>query len=216
AGLLALSLGLSANFADDHEMLEHGLVMYDALYAWWRSCLDEKHIWNAAAAFIGGEARDRSDRQRHDPAASGAWRLVRRGAARLAARRGIVLRRSGRADRGHAPHHRQREEMDRREPVSACAELLHAAARPRGAAARDLYRLADASLAGRDRRRRLVRRARHRLDHGAELDLCFVWPGADRRGLVLRAEGSGIGDRALCGLPRRQPRLEKRRDDRRG
>ncbi len=34
AGLLALSLGLSKNFADDHEMLRHGMVMYDALYAW--------------------------------------------------------------------------------------------------------------------------------------------------------------------------------------
>ena len=50
AGLLALSLGLSANFADDHEMLEQGLVMYDALYAWRRSCQDEKHNWNPAAA----------------------------------------------------------------------------------------------------------------------------------------------------------------------
>jgi rhodanese-related sulfurtransferase len=34
AGLAAISLGLSRNFADDHEMLEHGMVMYDALYAW--------------------------------------------------------------------------------------------------------------------------------------------------------------------------------------
>lgn len=34
AGLLAMSHGLSAVFADDHEMLRHGLVMYDALYAW--------------------------------------------------------------------------------------------------------------------------------------------------------------------------------------
>jgi rhodanese-related sulfurtransferase len=32
-GLLALSLGLSVNFADDHEMLEAGMVMYDAIYA---------------------------------------------------------------------------------------------------------------------------------------------------------------------------------------
>lgn len=37
AGLLAVSLGLSRVFADDHEMLRHGLVMYDALYAWCRS-----------------------------------------------------------------------------------------------------------------------------------------------------------------------------------
>ena len=34
AGLLAISKGLSLNFADDHEMLKHGMVLYDALYAW--------------------------------------------------------------------------------------------------------------------------------------------------------------------------------------
>ena len=34
AGLLAISKGLSLNFADDHEMLRHGMVIYDALYAW--------------------------------------------------------------------------------------------------------------------------------------------------------------------------------------
>jgi hypothetical protein len=34
AGLLAISKGLSLNFEDDHEMLKHGLVLYDALYAW--------------------------------------------------------------------------------------------------------------------------------------------------------------------------------------
>ena len=34
AGLLAISKGLSLNFADDHEMLRHGMVVYDALYAW--------------------------------------------------------------------------------------------------------------------------------------------------------------------------------------
>ena len=34
AGLYALSLGLSRKFHDDHEMLKHGMVMYDALYEW--------------------------------------------------------------------------------------------------------------------------------------------------------------------------------------
>lgn len=33
-GLYAISTGLSKNFADDHEQLRHGMVMYDALYAW--------------------------------------------------------------------------------------------------------------------------------------------------------------------------------------
>ena len=42
-GLYALSLGLSRHFEDDHEMLDHGLVMYDALYAWCRDCQGEEH-----------------------------------------------------------------------------------------------------------------------------------------------------------------------------
>jgi hypothetical protein len=45
AGLLAISLGLSQVFADDHEMLRHGLVMYDALYAWCRAGQGETHGW---------------------------------------------------------------------------------------------------------------------------------------------------------------------------
>jgi hypothetical protein len=45
AGLYALSLGLSQVFGDDHEMLRHGLVMYDALYAWCKSCQGETHNW---------------------------------------------------------------------------------------------------------------------------------------------------------------------------
>jgi hypothetical protein len=45
AGLYALSLGLSQNFTDDHAMLAHGMVMYDALYAWCRSCQGETHAW---------------------------------------------------------------------------------------------------------------------------------------------------------------------------
>jgi hypothetical protein len=45
AGLLAISLGLSACYADDHEMLEQGMIIYDALYAWCRSCQGEEHKW---------------------------------------------------------------------------------------------------------------------------------------------------------------------------
>jgi rhodanese-related sulfurtransferase len=49
AGLLAVSLGLSRNFLDDHEMLSHGMVVYDALYAWCRDGQDETHTWNPPA-----------------------------------------------------------------------------------------------------------------------------------------------------------------------
>jgi len=48
-GLLAVSLGLSRNFKDDHEMLKHGMVMYDALYAWCKEGQEETHTWNPAA-----------------------------------------------------------------------------------------------------------------------------------------------------------------------
>jgi rhodanese-related sulfurtransferase len=48
AGLVSLSLGLSSLFRDDHEMLAHGMTMYDALHAWCRSTKDEVHTWNPA------------------------------------------------------------------------------------------------------------------------------------------------------------------------
>jgi hypothetical protein len=50
AGLLAVSLGLSQLFHDDHEMLRHGFVVYDALYAWLRYAKDERHTWNPQRA----------------------------------------------------------------------------------------------------------------------------------------------------------------------
>lgn len=46
AGLLAVSLGLSQLYADDHEMLGHGFVVYDALYAWLTRARSEAHTWN--------------------------------------------------------------------------------------------------------------------------------------------------------------------------
>lgn len=45
AGLFAISLGLSHNFAEDQQMLKHGMVVYDALFAWCRHCQDESHGW---------------------------------------------------------------------------------------------------------------------------------------------------------------------------
>jgi hypothetical protein len=50
AGLLAISLGLSRNCTDDHEMLKHGMVIYDALYSWCRNGREEKHNWKPQAA----------------------------------------------------------------------------------------------------------------------------------------------------------------------
>ena len=45
AGLLAISIGLSHSFPSDHELLGHGFVVYDALYAWCKHARHEQHNW---------------------------------------------------------------------------------------------------------------------------------------------------------------------------
>jgi len=50
AGLLAVSLGLSATEADDLAMLDKGLALYDALYGWCRHAAEESHGWPPAQA----------------------------------------------------------------------------------------------------------------------------------------------------------------------
>ncbi|MFN0305956.1 MAG: chromate resistance protein ChrB domain-containing protein [Burkholderiales bacterium] len=45
AGLVAMSIGLSRLYADDHVLLEHGMLLYDALYAWIRAGQGERHSW---------------------------------------------------------------------------------------------------------------------------------------------------------------------------
>ena len=44
-GLFAISLGLSANFPDDHQMLKHGWSCMNALYTWCRSFQGQTHNW---------------------------------------------------------------------------------------------------------------------------------------------------------------------------
>lgn len=49
-GLLAISLGLSANIIDDVLLLEQAMPVYDALYAWCKTARDETHSWPMKAA----------------------------------------------------------------------------------------------------------------------------------------------------------------------
>lgn len=46
AGLWAISAGLSYNYKDDHEMLEIGMKLYDALYSWAKYVQQERHNWS--------------------------------------------------------------------------------------------------------------------------------------------------------------------------
>lgn len=45
AGLLAVSVGLSRQYRDDHQNLAAGLHLYDALYRWARDGSEEGHDW---------------------------------------------------------------------------------------------------------------------------------------------------------------------------
>ena len=50
AGLHAISLGLSALAGDDdHGLLRHGFLVYDALFTWLRFAAEERHNWPARA-----------------------------------------------------------------------------------------------------------------------------------------------------------------------
>jgi AraC-like DNA-binding protein len=46
SGLWAISAGLSYNIKDDYELLEKGMILYDALYSWAKHLQTEKHTQN--------------------------------------------------------------------------------------------------------------------------------------------------------------------------
>jgi rhodanese-related sulfurtransferase len=48
AGLLAVSLGISARFEDDQDALSSGFTIYDALFAWANLAREETHNWPTA------------------------------------------------------------------------------------------------------------------------------------------------------------------------
>ena len=50
AGLLAISVGLSRQYSDDHQQLAAGMSVYDALFRWARDGFDEGHDWPAGRA----------------------------------------------------------------------------------------------------------------------------------------------------------------------
>jgi len=46
SGLWAISAGLAYNVKNDHELLEKGMMIYDALYSWAKHLQNEKHTQN--------------------------------------------------------------------------------------------------------------------------------------------------------------------------
>ncbi|MBC5862787.1 chromate resistance protein ChrB domain-containing protein [Flavobacterium turcicum] len=47
AGLWAISAGLSYNITDDYQLLENGMVLYDALYSWAAHLYKQNHLQNS-------------------------------------------------------------------------------------------------------------------------------------------------------------------------
>ena len=52
AGLWAISAGLAFNFRDDYELLERGMLVYDALYSWAKYLQNEKHTQNPTESLL--------------------------------------------------------------------------------------------------------------------------------------------------------------------
>jgi hypothetical protein len=48
AGLWAISAGLAFNITDDHQLLEKGYLIYDALYSWAKHLQNQKHTQDAS------------------------------------------------------------------------------------------------------------------------------------------------------------------------
>jgi len=46
SGLWAISVGLSHNFKNDHDLLDKGMLIYDALYSWAKYLQKERHTQN--------------------------------------------------------------------------------------------------------------------------------------------------------------------------
>ena len=47
AGLWAISVGLAYNITDDYELLEKGMLLYDALYSWATHLYQQNHLQNS-------------------------------------------------------------------------------------------------------------------------------------------------------------------------
>jgi AraC-like DNA-binding protein len=71
AGLWAISAGLAYNFRNDHELLEKGMCLYDALYSWAKFLQKEKHTQQPFEALLinalDNLLKSRKDKKRKVP-----------------------------------------------------------------------------------------------------------------------------------------------------
>ncbi len=71
SGLWAISAGLGFNIQDDHELLEKGMLIYDALYSWARHLQKQKHTQSPTEKLLlevfNAYMREKSERRGDAP-----------------------------------------------------------------------------------------------------------------------------------------------------
>lgn len=72
SGLWAISAGLAHNYKDDHQLLEKGMMIYDALYSWAKYLQQEKHTQspfeNLLLEVFNKFLKDKTDKKKNPPA----------------------------------------------------------------------------------------------------------------------------------------------------
>lgn len=73
AGLWAISAGLAYNITDDHELLEKGMLIYDALYSWAKHLQKQKHTQSPAEKLLLQVFNTYLDKQKSEHAKTPRW-----------------------------------------------------------------------------------------------------------------------------------------------
>ena len=73
AGLWAISAGLAYNISDDQELLEKGMILYDALYSWAKNLQHQKHTQNSSEKLLLDVFHTYLDKQKRENLKTPKW-----------------------------------------------------------------------------------------------------------------------------------------------
>ena len=73
SGLWAISAGLAYNFTDDQELLEKGMVIYDALYSWAKHLQQQKHTQSPSEKLLLSVFNTYLDKQNSESLKTPKW-----------------------------------------------------------------------------------------------------------------------------------------------
>lgn len=73
AGLWAISAGLAHNIKDDYELLESGMVLYDALYSWTTHLYQQNHLQNSPFEKLLHEVYDKFLKDKKSAGKTPSW-----------------------------------------------------------------------------------------------------------------------------------------------